>query len=208
MRFPPILLVLLLALPARGTITLQFSDFANALTGLSDTSGGTGVNGLTWGILIDTEGDGIPQDGGFPALVGSLGLNLVDGVDLGNNDLFFFGGTTTTVGGLDGGAGGVTTANDLDPYSAAGVTTNDPFYVMWFGNTGIVENSELAPGTPYGIIDDTPLTLPADGTGTTSFASTFAGADAVRTADLTLVPEPSSLVLLLLAGFPILRRRR
>lgn len=210
MKYSSLICSIFLVLPASATITLQYTDFSNALTGISDSAGTSPVNGLTWGIIIDTDGDGLPTEGGEPALIGSLGLNLKNGADLGSNDLFIFGGATIFWPlGPESGNGSITTANDMDPYafSAEGVSANDPFYLIWF-NTGIVADSVLAPGTNYGLIEKGEFLLPGDGTPTTSYASLFAGEDPIRAAEFQLVPEPSTMFLCIVSGASLLRRRR
>ena len=44
----------ILVVRAESQVSLQFANFSSALTNLSDSRGVEGVNGLTWGIIIDT----------------------------------------------------------------------------------------------------------------------------------------------------------
>lgn len=190
---------------------MTFSDGVGSLKVTDSTGTGSGsdvgTNNLTWGILIDTENYGIPEIGGSPALVGSVGLNLTDGVDLGSNDLFFLGGQTfNTPFGPYAGPGSVGT-NDFDPFSPGnGVDVGDPFYVVWF-DLGIVENSELLPGTAYGLVEEATFLLPSSDA-TISYSPLFSATNDTRTAGFQLVPEPSFVVLLLMSCVPLLRRRR
>lgn len=182
-------------LPVFGTLSLTFSDLDGTFSGLSDSSGDpSGV--LTWGVLIDTGGDGLP------VLGGSVGLNLQDGVDLGSSDLFFLGGSTLAIPP----GGGVGTASGIDPYAYGGVSANDPFYILWWGDTNIVEGSELLPGTDYGLFTDSSFLLPADGADI-SYSAQIED-NTIRPANLSLVPEPSTLILLLGSLIPLIRRRR
>lgn len=179
--------LLLLALPAQASISLQFSDFGQALTGLSDSIGASPVNGLSWGILIDTTGNGFPN----PAAPVDVDLTASAGAELAPGRFFFPGGTTVTVPGLDGGSGGVSTANNLDPYIVPEVSAGQAFAIVWF-DSGTSTGDPLPPGSSLGVLTHPGLLLPADGTGTSSFAALFAGPDPTRPADLAtdvLIPD-------------------
>lgn len=210
MRFrhaAPLLALGLLVPSAQASISLTFSEIGtSSLTGISDSTGAAPVDGLTWGIIIDTEGDGLPD------LSGALGLNLADGIDLGTSDLVFLGGTTTSMPPFanETGSGAITTSTGMEVYqdsATTGVDANDPFALIWF-DQGISGGDELAPGTHYGLIENGAFLLPADG-GDVSFASLFAGgASNLYPANLTLVPEPSLGLFALASLVPLLRRRR
>jgi hypothetical protein len=207
-----------LAGTASATTTLQFSVTNTArATGFSDSAGLVGVNGMRWGIVIDTAGDGF--DGGtvgdgYATFDNSVSGFLSKGAAV-TDDYFFTPASlpttsTQTATGTDpGGAGGIVSAalapNGTD-LQIPGVTTADPFAIIWF------ESAPNVIGANYGLFNHPSFLLPASGT-SVSFASVFAGAsaDPIKAANLEIagIPEPSRGILLLggILGLALRRRR-
>jgi len=107
------------------------------------------------------------------------------------------------------------------------VTTGDPFAIVWFNLDNISLNATTLSGVPnsmvpllnfglqYGVLtgnfSSPALTMPTDDNTTYNYATNFLGADPLRTAAFTLktvIPEPSSALLLIGAGSLLVARRR
>ncbi len=202
--------LLAVCLQVDGAVNLTFSDSGGFFSGVSDSAGTAPVNDLLWGILIDTNEDGLPMNGASLALTGSTGLDLVNGVDLGDGDLFFFGeektfGFTPSEGDPVNGTIGST--GFLSIFSMGNnVDQGDPFHLLWWGDTSIGEDYELLPGTPYGLFSDSSFTIPAD-TADTSFSASIASS-ALKPANQSLVPEPATSLLPLLLMSLLMHRKR
>jgi hypothetical protein len=204
------------------TTTLAFSVVGtNRATGFADASGAA-ANGMRWGLVIDTAGDGFDNtllNTTYDAFsIGASGfiVTSLNGVSQGASDDYFFTPaslpTTNTLGatGIDpGGVGGIVSAagapNGTDGI-IPGVTTNDKFSIIWFSPNA------TAAGTNYGMFTDASFLLPASGT-TVNMNAPFLGAsaDALKPANLTFtnIPEPSRLMLVAfgLVGLVVRRRR-
>lgn len=196
------------------TTTLRFSVTGTArATGFSDNLGLAGVDGMRWGIVIDTQGNGF-QGGAYDLFDSSIS-GFLDASSSATDDYFFIPGsppvTSTLTGtGIDpGGSGGITSMvgapNGTDGL-ISGVSTGDPFAIIWFATT------PNADGTYYGMMTDASFLLPASGS-FVDFVTPFSGAsaDPIKPANYQFasVPEPSRSVLAILGlGLVFLRRRR
>lgn len=177
-----ILLLLGLLITANAQVTLQFSTPAAALTNLSDNLGVAGINGLAWGIIVDSDENGFGTIDTDP----SAPCQLVSGEELSPGDFFFYAGVTTPFPiGPEAGPGSATTSIALDVYSIPEISNGDPFALVWF-DQGIAQGSNLAPGAKYGIITDPTFTLPSNGSSNAPYSSIFAGADPVRPTNQTV----------------------
>ncbi|MCB1225049.1 MAG: PEP-CTERM sorting domain-containing protein [Verrucomicrobiales bacterium] len=201
--------LLALAPAARATVTLQFSTSSAKLTGIADEFGVV-TDGMMWGIIIDTAGDGFDtlaaasyDEITTPLAPGLSQFLAIGGTD--TDDLIYIGSNlTATLGGTDGGSGGITLISNV-PFGTDGISQGDAFAITWFA-----DNSASA-GSHYGMLTDPALTLPSDSS-TASYAAAFSGADAPRPADHTFavapVPEPGGLLLIAIGGIQFLWRRR
>lgn len=228
MRNTPLLLsiglILTLTVPDVGaTVTMQFSQTNVArATGFANNLG-TPTNGMRWGIVIDSQGDGY-SGGSYDVFdFNTSAFLLVSGVP--TDDYYVAHPTsalTTTAtstptipSGTDpGGAGAIASMTNVAiayGSSSGGGTigSTDPFAVIWF---------ETAPanGSYYGMLPNLSGTadfrIPNDGD-TVSYAAFFAGTspDPAKPANLqfgTPIPEPSRLMLLGLGALGIFARRR
>lgn len=202
------ILALVTASSLKATTTLQFSVSPNGATGFSNSSN-IATDGMLWGILIDSSGNGFNQGSYDPFNSGASGFLSVGGTL--TDDYYFFTSTSTsTLGapffaGVEAGAGGITSVSGV-PSTGDGVTGvagSDPFGLIWF------ESSNALAGSEYGFFTTGTFLLPASGV--TNFSSVFAGADPNRAATFTFsaVPEPSISVLAMAgAMFAVFGRRR
>jgi hypothetical protein len=203
------------------TTTLQFSVAGTGRATGFGNAAGVATNGMRWGIVIDTAGDGF--DNGQANTNYNMSANnvsgfiptLVNGVAGTSDDYFFTPASlpvtaTQTATGSEtvSGVGGIVSAASAPNGNDGiipGVTANDAFAIIWF-------DGALANGSAYGLFTHPSFLLPASGT-SVSFASVFAGDDPVKTASFTNgaaapVPEPSRVLLLALALLGCVTRRR
>lgn len=203
---PIIAAILLTPSIGLGSISLVFSDFNSALVNVANNAGDTGAaqNGLAWGIVIDTTGDNFSSP-----LAATVGLNVEDGATFGNGYFFYYGGTTVAIPGFadEPGDGSIGTSASMDVYASPGVEQDQSFAVIWF-DSGLNLASPLSSGDNYGLEQNGAFLLPADGANNFSFAAASAGPDPLRTASLSLIPEPSTALLGLLGLAGLLRRKR
>jgi hypothetical protein len=186
---------------AFSSVSLLFSDINNSLTGLSNSSGPSPVNGLAWGVLVDTLDDEFNSP-----LFASVGLKIEDGADFGNGYTFFYGGVTVQqTFSFDTGNGAVITSESFTYSSGAAPGQN--FAIMWF-DSGLNENSSLSAGDNYGLLTNAGYNLPPDNSNNFSYAALAAGADPTRLANLELIPEPSTALLAFFGLAGLLRRKR
>jgi len=187
-------------------VTLQFASGSAKLTNLANAAG-TVTDGMIWGVVVDTTGDGFDSVGpgsydGFAMPTAGAGTFLSAGGGL--TDDFFFRddnvSLTQAIGGTDGGSGAITTIDNVPFYSGKN------FAILWMPvNSG--------DGSAYGFFSDPTFVTPAVDGSPQNYAAAFAGADPVRAASNTfggaLAPEPSRMMLALFGiGLVGLRRRR
>lgn len=173
---------------------------------------GAGKDGMMWGIIVDTTGNGFAANGaayndyanlavaGFFSSGGTLTDDYyIPGALTVNGALFYPGGD----GGVDPGHGAI--VDDITVNYTSGISQGDKFALVWF------DTNSGATGAHYGFFADNSFILPADTGATVGFTDPFIGADAPRNASNTFqaVPEPSRILILGvgLMGF-LLRRRR
>lgn len=187
------------------TVTLDFSTIGNVLKDFADTSSVV-TNGMAWGIVVDT------QDNGFTnPFVASVGLMAEDGANFGDGYFFYNpltqdGSHVTFFSGLLGGGNGAIDFNTFDSFGDANpIAAGQKFAVVWFGDTAVQNDSNLAVGTSYGIATSATATLPAD-SNSVSYVGEFSSG--VKSSNLSFIPEPSTALLALLGFAGILRRKR
>ena len=211
LRFTLLMLLLFAGVgSASATVTLQFSQGGIGATNFSNSSG-VATNGMSWGIVVDTTGNGF-SSGNYDALASSIASSqaLSVGSVLGDDYFVPSGLQTQTLGapffsGAEAGIGGITNIASLALTN--GISSGDAFAILWF------ETNSGSDGAKYGFFTDPSFTIPADGN-TTPFTTPFVGADPTRSANLTFggtaAPEPSRTVLAFfgLAMVGLRRRRR
>lgn len=178
-------LCFILPLCAEATVNLTFSNSTAKLTNLLDATGTVG-SGLTWGIVIDTAGDGFDALNGTHYFAPDAGMPLPGtGTFLRDHtwaitDDYFYRATSSTqvLTGTDGGAGGITSLTSL-PYGP-GVEAGDSFAVIWFSTP-----NSAAAGDKYGLFWIPQFILPSDGSGA-NYAPNFPGPDPARPASNVL----------------------
>lgn len=201
------------ATSVHATTTLQFSvTGTNRATGFSDHAGLAGVDGMRYGMIIDTSGNGL-NGGNYDLFTGNTsGFLTVGGIA--TDDYYFVSSTfpttsTSTATGTDPGGSGTIIAIANAPNGTdgliSGVTTNDPFALIWF------QSATNAAGSYYGIMTDASFLLPSSGS-TVAFNTPFIGstADPIKPANYQFgaVPEPSRMVLAGLGVLGLIARRR
>jgi hypothetical protein len=202
-------------LSVQATTTLRFSvTGTNRATGFSDQAGLVGVNGMRYGIVIST-GNGTFSGGGATSYdVFDSSVSQFLSIESVLTDDYYFTPSALpvtsalTATGIDpGGAGGIGSvanapngADGLIP----GVTTGDPFALMWFAVTPNVN------GSYYGVFTDASFMLPGSGS-LVDFNAPFLGAtaDPIKAAThLFGVPEPSRSIFAGLGLLSLVLRRR
>lgn len=207
---------------ATATTTLTFSSGAVARMSGFGNAAGTPTDGLRFGMVIDTAGNGFANsvvgttyDFFNNATNGFISASN-GGISAVTDDYYFTAAalpitaSATAVGTETGSQVSTITSIASAPNGTdgviPGVTTGDLFGIIWFAATP-------GEGTNYGLFSIPQFVLPASGTSVT-FASNFTGNDAPKAASLqfttiAVAPEPSRMVLL---GFGLVglffRRRR
>jgi hypothetical protein len=195
-------------------VTIMFNAyFVGGMSSNLANRDGVVSNGMKWGIVVDTNGNGIAMEYGVVALTpgasvplnltaaaggGSAGDQLVLAMDLtsdSSQDGQAWEGDQVTFGG-NGGVSGIGNVQFIN-----GVTTGQKFWLVWFDDS--------SPGVMAGFLGSPEFVIPPDGHVVT-YADVFVGVDPVRTANVNVFgfPEPSTLLLGMLGGLGLLRRRR
>ena len=167
---------------------LQASVTLQIRTGLGN-SFGSATTGMTWGVLVDSTGNGFEVSS-----TGSIADFDFTSNGAYGSDNYFVGSSTTAFSPPLGGAG---IALNTNPISLSGdVGANDSFGLFWTDGAGA-----------YGFVTESLAVLPSDGA-TVAYNGVFTSDP--YTAAGTIVPEPSSYALLgglLALGCVMLRRR-
>ena len=211
---------MLVASSGQAQITVQFNQPFTSGGGVSEgfaDADGNVSNGLVYGILIDSAMDGFRSlyDSGFTLSAGNqVGLTSVGdmtddtlwiSIDGGDPNLTFSTGglredfANEIVGG-DGGLGTIVVPNEF---------ASLPFAILWFDDTQALDAS-VDDGVDFGLLEDGSFVLGGAGA-IVNFGSFFQGEDDPRAADFGVfqtIPEPSAVMLSLLGGLALLRRRR
>ena len=199
------------------TVTIQFSEpFAGGIPSNLANAAGTITDGMRWGIVVDTLGNGFANSGtSYDAYASGVTTAGFLGAGGSAGDDYYIPGTLT-VNGLTSGLqeGDFTTVpghgSILDDLTSIpltnGVSAGDKFALVWFSS-----NTSTA-GSKYGFFTDNSFLMPSDGN-TTSYGSPFVGNDSTRSATNTFaslapVPEPSRVILLGVGAFGLISRRR
>ena len=164
---------------------------------------GTATNGLYWGVLIDTAGDGFSVT---PTGTISAFDFTIDGI-LGGDSYYVGDDTTTFVpAGPFAGTGMATSVNSIP--LGSGIDTGDSWGVFWTDG-GSAYGFVTVAGTGSGTEPATSGTvLPSDGA-TVAYNSLFSGTQTAG-GSIGVIPEPSSYALLggLFALTCVMLRRR
>ena len=183
-----------IASQASATVTFQFSlPFSGGIASNLANASGVVTNGMRWGIIIDTAGNGFANaaanyDAYAPG-VGTAGFLSVGGTV---TDDYFIPGTLTQDGSgflegdftTPGGSGAI--LDDLGNISLTnGVAAGQHFALVWFSN------NTSANGSRYGFLTDASFVVPGEGA-TVDFSSLFVGVDPVRAASKTIGVAPAN----------------
>ncbi len=201
---------------ASATVTVLFTSTATVATnwGNSDDQGG---ERLTWGVIIDTTGNGflstyLPsgvdygQAGAAQALSTPGGLPTDDVLVLASSTMSL---TTTTNDGAVIGMNRVLNVTNI-PTLTRGITPGDAFMIVWFDRTqggAVTPATTAVAGDRFGVFADASFVIPQDAE-TRSYFTPFAGPDPLKLMNGTFVPEPSAALLSLLGAAALVRRRR
>lgn len=216
---------------AFGTVTLNFNlAFDGGVSSNFADKDGVVTNGLFFGVIVDANRNGLTKNYGqlTPALGARTILNTTLGVatdDILTMATIKTGSTAAlTEGGNGSGSGGPGGVFSVQLAFGNGIGASDPFYLVWFDNTGTSPLRAGAMTFTDLTVDDTDDSwlLPPDGS-LSDFDEPFEGTDPIRNASttytlngldtttsagLTFVPEPSAALLGALGALGLLRRRR
>lgn len=180
------------------TLTVGTAGWGNNTT--------TNVNGMTWGVLINSSGssfDGntistlqsalqgfsipaLPTGASTPVQIGTTGFYFAEAQSLTSSS-----GPPTFTNGYMG----------TDQFNLTGVSSGNAFGLLWFSEGTTTSGSHFGFQIPTGI-----NTLPSDGSTITSGINTTPGLGSYT---IGAAPEPSRVILAALGlGFIFLRRRR
>lgn len=201
---------------AFGASTLQISNpFSGKIAAGFANTAGTPTNGMQWGIIVDTGGDGF--DGGGTAYnfmaAGSTTNAFMNVGGAATDDYFVSSGAVTSdsSAALESGftvSGGNGTIGNIAVTYSNGIAAGQSFALVWFNS------NSAAVGDRYGFLNIGQV-MPADNLPAVDMSAPFAGVDPARAASNTFtsgaapIPEPSRMMLL---GFGLVglffRRRR
>ncbi len=225
MKNRPTPIALLIALASSSLATAQiFYDFNDPFNGgisegLADSLG-IPADGLVWGVLTGAPLGGVltSYDSGFTLEAGSLIELSAGGVPTGHS--LFISGAGTTASFLtsnteidnvfegdfmtQGGVGGIGAIPDIP-----NILANQSFALIWLDRGQSVDSS-VADGLSFGILEDASFVFSGVGSNTVNGVP-FVGEDEPRAANFGVfqtIPEPSAVMLSLLGGLALLRRRR
>ena len=195
---------------AHAAVTLQFSVPFSPGSGVANAfalASGTPSNDLFYGIIVDGTRNGFlatydPVMFAVGSANGNAGNLLGNGGVLTDDRLYFAQDRTADNSALTegdfsttGGTGGI---SGLTLDFAGDVNAGDPFAIVWFDSNGV----------DAGLLTDPSFLIPSDGA-IADNSSPFVGEDSARPAnDITLVPEPSTLLLSAFGVLGLLRRKR
>ena len=182
---------------ASQSATLIFTNVGTSAlaTGFADFSGNDN-SGLVWGVVVDTNDDGFNNSSWTPNFTYSAD---VGGIVLGGGDVLFL-HTALTSSRTGDGADTSSAVNSISTVTFTnGVAGGDKFAIVWF-DRGIALGSQAAAGQHFGLLpvglNPSPtFVVPTGQADQVDYSAAFAGTDPIRSANLTFVPEPSSLLL-------------
>lgn len=203
------------------TVAFMFSNgTSNVLSGFAN-SAGVATNGMRYGIVIDTAGNGFNAgaytdfdtnvggflstlsgltDDYFWSAVGNPPLDPHSSVD--PSGLTF---DSTGFSEAGGGVGGAGTVSDIlkVPFGVNGITTNDVFQLIWF------QSSTANAGDRYGMFSHSSFLIPGGGA-FENLSGNFGTTDPIKPANFTIqaIPEPSRAMLVGLGVLGMVFRRR
>ncbi len=215
------------------TLTFTNSGLTQYATGFGDSSSNI-ASGLIWGVVVDTSGNGFSTSNwsaGFTYSGGNTtGIALVNSLGVMTDDVLYINTSVTSalgsaVDGASVGDGRVNSINSVDynntplGYNSATGTApttaslpNKNFAIIWF-DRGIALGATSISGQKFGLATvgtnvSPTFTTPGDNSNVIDFSAAFAGADPVKSATFSLIPEPSTFLLSSLGVLALLRRRR
>jgi PEP-CTERM motif len=225
-----VLSLLMTGISQAATLTFTDSGAGHYATGFGDNLANID-DGLIWGIVVDTTGNGFATSNwsaGFDYSGGNTtGIALVNSLGVMTDDVLFINSTVTSNlnSAADGAAAGVGRVNSINSVEFGVATTyngasgtnptvgaGQAFAIIWF-DRGIALSSTSSSGQRFGLatsgnIVSPAFTLPGSSGANADYAPAFAGADTLRTTAFALIPEPSTFLLASLGVLGLLRRRR
>lgn len=200
------------ATSVQAATTIQLSEpYSGGIPNNFANAAGVATNGMRWGIIVDTSGNGFASSGtaynAYTAGVTTAGFLTSSG---GLTDDYYVPGSLTVDASIFTGADGGSTAgagsimdNIVVDYTN-GMSAGDRFAIIWF------DSNSGATGAKYGFFTDSSFVIPADAGTAVPFSSIFAGNDSIRSASNTFqaVPEPSKFLAFSFGMLGLMLRRR